>query len=90
MEKSQACVSRKYRWHMTIEAEWEDLRRTNSPCDIFTQFSHYFQLNLDETSFTCNEAEIKVLGSKYKPLHEKNSVTQGFQLKPFGLGVQQV
>ena len=32
-ERSQICVSQQYRWHMMIEAEWEDMRRTNSPCD---------------------------------------------------------
>ena len=36
-EQSQICVSQHYRWHMMIEAEWEDLRRTNSPRDIFIQ-----------------------------------------------------
>ena len=48
------------------------MQRTNSPRDIFTRFSHYFQLNLDETSFFCNEGELKVLGRKDKPRHEKN------------------
>ena len=69
---SQICVSQQYRWHTMIESEWEDLRQTNSPRDIFTRFSHYFQLNLDETSFFCNEVYLKVLGSKDKTRHEKN------------------
>ena len=64
---------------MIIEAEWEDLRRKNSPRDIFTCFAHDFQLNLDETYFLCNEDEINVIGSKDKPCNEKNAVTQGFQ-----------
>ena len=55
---------------MMIETEWEDLWRTNSPRDIFICFSHYFQLNLDETSFLCNEGELKVVGSKDKPCHK--------------------
>ena len=46
-EQSHIFVSQQYRWHMTIEAGWEGLRRTNSPRDIFTCFDHYFQLNLD-------------------------------------------
>ena len=41
-EKSQICVSQQYRWHMIIEAEWEDLRRTKSPLDIFTSFAYFF------------------------------------------------
>ena len=73
-----------------IEAEWEDLRWKNLPCDIFTSFAHYFQLNLDETYFLCNEGKLKVLGIKDKPCHEKIAATQGFQSKSFGLGVQQV
>ena len=49
LELSQICVSQQYRWHMIIEAEWEDLRRKNSPRDIFIPYAHYFQLNMDET-----------------------------------------
>ena len=69
-ERSQIFVSQEYRWHMIIEAEWEDMRQTNSPCDILTRFYHYFQLNLDETSFLCNEGELKVVGRKDKPCHK--------------------
>ena len=50
-----------------IEAEWEDLQRKNSHCDIFTRFAHYFQFNLDETSFLCNEFELNIIGIKDKP-----------------------
>ena len=46
-DQSQICVSQQYRWHMMIEAEWEDMWRTNSPRDIFICYAHYFQLNLD-------------------------------------------
>ena len=56
---------------MIIEAEWEDLRWKNSPRDIFTRFAHYFQFNLNETSFLCNEGELKVLGSKDKNAMKK-------------------
>ena len=38
-ELSHICVSQKYHWHMLIKAEWEDLRRTKSPRDIFLLFS---------------------------------------------------
>ena len=54
-EKSQIFLSQQYRWHMIIEAEWEDMRRINSPHDIFIRYAHYFQLNLDETCFLYNE-----------------------------------
>ena len=78
-EKPHICVSQQYCCHTTIDTEWGDLQRTNSPRDIYTGFAHYFQLNLDETSFSCNEGELKVLGSKDKPRHEKIAVTQNFQ-----------
>ena len=38
-ELSQICVSQQYRWHIMIEAEWEDMRRTNSPRDIFIRYA---------------------------------------------------
>ena len=71
---------------MMIEAEWEDLRRTNSPRDIFTRFAHCFQLNLDETSFLCNEGELKFLGSKDKTRHEKNCSDSKFSIKVLRVG----
>ena len=37
-EKSKIWMSQQYRWNMMIEAEWEDMQQTNSPCDIFTRF----------------------------------------------------
>ena len=55
-----------------IEAEWEDIWRKNSPHDIFIHFAHYFQLNLDETSFLCNEGELRIIGGNDKPRHDKN------------------
>ena len=73
-----------------IEAEWEDLRRTNSPRDIFIRYAHYFQLNLDETCFLCNEGKLRIIGDNDKPRHEKNSAIRGFQLQSSGLGVQRV
>ena len=78
-ERSHICVAQRYPWHMMIEAQWEDMRQTKSTRDIFTHFDHYFQLNLDETCFFCNEGDLKVLGSKDKPCHEKIAVIQGFQ-----------
>ena len=39
-KQSQICVSQQYHWHMMIEAEWEDMRRTNSPRDIFIRYAH--------------------------------------------------
>ena len=73
-----------------IEAEWEDMRRKNSPRDIFIRHDHYFQLNLDETWFLCDEGELKIIGGKYKPRHEKIAAIQGYQLQSSGLGVQRV
>ena len=78
-ERSQICVSQQYHWHMMIESEGEDLRRKNSPRDIFTRFARYFQINLDETFFLCNEGELKVLGSKDNPAMKKVAVNRVFQ-----------
>ena len=54
------------------EAEWEDLQWTKLPRDIFIRFAHYFQLNLNETSFLGNEGELRVIGRNDKPRHVKN------------------
>ena len=37
-------------------------------------------MNLDETSFLCNEGELRVIGSKYKPHHEKNCSNSRFSI----------
>ena len=71
-ERSHICMSQHYHWHMMIAAEWEDLRWTNSPHDIFTPFALYFQFNQDETYLLCNEGDLKVLGSKDKPAMKKS------------------
>ena len=71
---------------MMIEAEWEDLRRKNSPRDIFTRFVHYFQLNFDETCFLCNEGDLKVLGSKDKPRHDKKCSESRFSITVLQVG----
>ena len=55
-----------------IEAELEDLRRTNSPRGIFIRYAHYFQLNLDATCFLCNEGELRVIGDNKKHRHKIN------------------
>ena len=67
---------------MIIEAEWGDLRWRNSPRDIFICFANYFQLDLDETSFLCNEGELRIIGGNDKPRHEKNSSDLRFSI-PF-------
>ena len=85
-ERSQICVSQQYLWHMMIEVEWEDLRRKNSPYNIFTRFSHNFQLNLDETSFLYNEGDLKVIGRKYKPRHDKNFSDSRFSITVLQVG----
>ena len=56
---------------MMIEEEWGDLHHTNSPCDIFICYAHYFQLNLDETCFLFNEGELKIIGGNDKTCHDK-------------------
>ena len=85
-ERSQISVSQQYRWHMIIEVEWEDMRRTNSPCDIFICYAHYFQLNLDETCFLYNEGELKIIGNKDKPRHDKNCSNSRFSITVLRVG----
>ena len=85
-ERSQICVPQQYRWHMMIEAEWEDLRRTNSPCDIFIRYAHYFQLNLDETCFLCNEGELRIIFDNDKPRHDKNCSDLRFSITVLRVG----
>ena len=70
-------MSQQYRWHMIIEAEWEDLTRINPPCDIFNRFYHYFHLSFIETSSLCHEVEINVIWIKDKPHSNLFLVTQG-------------
>ena len=62
------------------------MRWTNSPRDIFTRFAHYFQLNLDKISFLCNEGDLKVIGSKDKPHHEKNCSNSRFSITVLRVG----
>ena len=71
---------------MIIEEEWEDLQRTNSRREIFTCFAHHFQFNFDETSLLCNEGELKVLGRKDKPRHEKNCSDSRFSISVLRVG----
>ena len=73
-----------------IEAESEDMRQTNSPRDIFICYAHYFQLNLYETCFLCNEGELKIIGDNDKPRHDNNCSESRFPLQSSGLGVQRV
>ena len=75
---------------MMIEAEWEDLRKTNSTRDIFICYARYFQLNLDKICFLCNEGKLKMIGGNDKPRHKKIAAIRGFQLQSSGLGVQRV
>ena len=79
-ELLQICVPQQYRWHMMIEAEWEDMRRKNSPRHIFIRYDHYFQLNLDETCFLCNGGELSIIGNNDKPRHDKNCSNLRFSI----------
>ena len=85
-ERSQICVSQQYRWHMMLEAEWGDLRQTNSPRDIFIPDAHYFQLNMDETCFLCNEGELRNIGDKNKPYHNKHFSDSRFSITVLRVG----
>ena len=89
-EQSQICASQQYFWHMMIETEWKDMRRTNSPRDIFIRYDNCFQLNLGETCFLCNEGELKIIGGNDKHHHEKIAAIRGFQLHSSGLRVQRL
>ena len=85
-ERSHICVPKQYYWHVTIKADWEDLWWTNSPRDIFICYAHYFQFNLDETSFLCFEVELKNIGGNYKPCHEKNCSESMFSITVLWVG----
>ena len=85
-ERSQIFVSQQYCWHMMIDAEWEDMRRKNSPRDIFIRYAHYFQLNLDETCFLCNEGELSIIGDNDKPRHDKNCRDSRFSITVLRVG----
>ena len=82
----KVCVSQQYRWHMMIEAEWEDMWQTNSPRDIFICYAHYFQLNLDETCFLCNEGELNIIGDNDKPHHDNNCSDLRFSITVLWVG----
>ena len=71
---------------MMIEAEWEDMRRTNSPRDIFIRYAHYFNLNLDETRFLCNEGELKIIDENDKPCHDKSCSNSRFSITVLWVG----
>ena len=69
-----------------IEAEWGYLQQKISPHDNFICYASYFQLNLDEISFLCNELELKVRGNKDKTRHEKKFSDSRFSLTVLRIG----
>ena len=83
---SNILLSQQYCSPFIIEAEWEDLCWTNSPCDIFTHFAHYFRLNNDDTSLLYNEGEVKVIGDKDKSQYEKNCINSRFSITVLQVG----
>ena len=85
-ERSHICMSQKYHCRMMIEAEWGDLQHTNSPCDIFTHFSNYFQLDLGEIFFLFNEGWLKDIRSKEKPRLGKHSNNSRFSITVLWVG----
>ena len=70
-ERSTICVSQQYCLHNMIEAEWGYLQWKNHLV-IFLFVLIYFLLNLDETSFLCNEYYLMIIGGNYKPRHDKS------------------
>ena len=62
------------------------MRRTNSPRDIFIHYAHYFQLDLDENCFLCNESELKIIGDSNKPCHNKNCIDLRFSITVLQVG----
>ena len=85
-KQSQTCVSQHYRWKMMIDAEWEDLRRTYSPRDIFIRYDHYFQLNLEKNCFLCNEGELSIIGGNDKPHRKTNCSNSRFSITVLWVG----
>ena len=85
-ELSHICVSQQYRWHMMIEAEWEDMRQKNSPRDIFIRYAQYFKFNLDESCFLCNEDELRIIANNDKPCHDKNCSDSRFSITVLQVG----
>ena len=69
-----------------IESDWEDLCQKNSHCGIFICFYHYFQLNLDETSFLCNEGKLRIFLGSNKSRHNKNCSDSRFSIKVLRVG----
>ena len=41
---------------------------------------------MDETSFLCNEGELRIIGDKDKPHHEKNCSNSSFSITVLGVG----
>ena len=69
-----------------IEVGWDYMWQTKSPRDIFIRYAHYFQLNLDETYFLCNEVELRIIGDNDKPCHEKNCSDSRFSITVLRVG----
>ena len=70
-----------------IEAEWEDLHKTNSPCNIFICYAYYFQLNLYETCFLFNEGELNIIDIIDKTRHDKNCRDSRFSITVLRVGI---
>ena len=50
-ERSHNLTLQRYRSHMMVESEWEDVWHLKSPWDIFERLADYFQLNFYKTCF---------------------------------------
>ena len=60
---------------------------TNSPRDIFIPCAHYFNFNMDETCFLCNEGELRIIGKNDKPRHDKNCSALRFSITVLRVGI---
>ena len=85
-ERSHVTIGQQYRWHMMIEGEWEELRRTNVPRVLFQRLAPYFQLNLDETCFLCNDGILRIVGDKERRHHDKNVADGRFSITVLRVG----
>ena len=65
-ERSQINVEQQLSWNYLIEAEWEYLRKLNTPTHVFNSVHEKIQLNFGESYSICNDEILKILGDKDK------------------------
>ena len=72
-ERSQINVNQQLCWHFMIDAEWEHLRKVNTPSEKFVSLQEHFQFNIDESCFMCSDSVLKIIGDGSKKKHDKNT-----------------